>query len=98
MKIARRQFLHLAGAATTFVASATVMQAQQSPKIGVLPPRSARERLEEALARITDPKGEGARACLTVYSQASHNAAVARASAGIAVGLLDGAIISVALR
>jgi aspartyl-tRNA(Asn)/glutamyl-tRNA(Gln) amidotransferase subunit A len=99
MKIARRQFLHFAGAATTFVASANVVQAQeQTSKIGVLPPRSARNRLEEALARIADPKGEGARACLTVYSQAGHgaaDAADARARAGITLGPLDGAIISV---
>ena len=32
---------------------------------------SARERLEAALARIDDPKGEGARACLTVYREAA---------------------------
>ena len=30
---------------------------------------SATERLEQALARIGDPKGEGARACLTVYRE-----------------------------
>ena len=30
---------------------------------------SARDRLEQALARIADPKGEGARACLTVYAE-----------------------------
>jgi aspartyl-tRNA(Asn)/glutamyl-tRNA(Gln) amidotransferase subunit A len=98
MKIARRQFLHFAGVATTFVASGNAVQAQQTPKIVVLPPRFARERLEEALARIADPKGEGARACLTVYSQAAHDAADeadARARAGITLGPLDGAIISV---
>ena len=32
---------------------------------GVPPPLSARDRLEEALARIADPNGEGSRACLT---------------------------------
>jgi aspartyl-tRNA(Asn)/glutamyl-tRNA(Gln) amidotransferase subunit A len=31
--------------------------------------RSVRDRLEEALARIADPKGEGVRACLTVYER-----------------------------
>ena len=59
---------------------------------------SARDRLEEALARITDPEGEGARACLTVYSQAARSAADAadaRARAGITLGPLDGAIISI---
>jgi aspartyl-tRNA(Asn)/glutamyl-tRNA(Gln) amidotransferase subunit A len=59
-------------------------------------PRSAWRR--HALARIADPKGEGARACLTVYSQAAHNAADAadaRTRAGITLGPLDGAIISI---
>jgi aspartyl-tRNA(Asn)/glutamyl-tRNA(Gln) amidotransferase subunit A len=99
MKIVRRQFLHLAGAATAFFASPYVARAQeQAPKIGVSPPRSARDRLEEALARIADPKGEGARACLTVYSQAARNAADAadaRARTGISLGPLDGAIVTI---
>ena len=36
---------------------------------------SCRDRLEQALARIADPKGEGARACLTVYADAARAAA-----------------------
>jgi len=63
-----------------------------------IPMRSARDRLEEALARIADTKGEGARACLTVYSQtarAAADAADARARAGISLGPLDGIIISI---
>ena len=59
---------------------------------------SARERLEAALARIDDPAGEGARACLTVYrqqAQAAADAADARARGGISLGPLDGAIVSV---
>ena len=59
---------------------------------------SARERLEVALVRIDDPKGEGARACLTVYreqAKAAAEAADARAKAGISLGPLDGAIVSV---
>ena len=59
---------------------------------------SARERLEVALGRIDDPKGEGARACLTVYreqAKAAAEAADARAKAGISLGPLDGAIISI---
>jgi len=59
---------------------------------------SARERLESALARIDDPKGEGVRACLTVYREAAHaaaEAADARARAGISLGPLDGAIVSI---
>lgn len=60
--------------------------------------RSACERLEEALARIDDPKGEGARACLTVYRERARveaQAADARAKAGIGLGPLDGAIVSI---
>jgi aspartyl-tRNA(Asn)/glutamyl-tRNA(Gln) amidotransferase subunit A len=59
---------------------------------------SACDRLEAALARIDDPAGEGARACLTVYREAARAAAAAadaRAKAGISLGPLDGAIVSV---
>ncbi len=59
---------------------------------------SSRDHLESALARIADPKGEGARACLTVYTQAARDAADAadaRAKVGISLGPLDGAIVSI---
>ena len=59
---------------------------------------SARERLDAALARIADPKGEGARACLTIYREqalAAADAADARARNGISLGPLDGAIVSI---
>ncbi len=59
---------------------------------------SARERLEVTLGRIDDPTGEGARACLTVYreqAKAAAEAADARAKAGISLGPLDGAIVSI---
>src|SRR5947209_6429978 len=59
---------------------------------------NARDRLEEALARIADPKGEGARACLTVYmetARAAADAADARANSGISLGPLDGAIVTI---
>jgi aspartyl-tRNA(Asn)/glutamyl-tRNA(Gln) amidotransferase subunit A len=59
---------------------------------------SARDRLEQALVRIADPNGEGARACLTIYEQAARaaaDAADARARDGIALGPLDGAIVSI---
>ena len=59
---------------------------------------SCRDRLEQALARIADPKGEGARACLTVYAEAARAAADAsdaRAGRGGSLGPLDGAIISI---
>jgi aspartyl-tRNA(Asn)/glutamyl-tRNA(Gln) amidotransferase subunit A len=58
----------------------------------------ARHRLEAALARIADPEGEGARACLTVYAETARvaaDAADARAKAGLALGPLDGAIVSI---
>src|ERR1700760_4642669 len=59
---------------------------------------SSRDRLEDALARIADPKGEGARACLTVYvdsARAAADAADARARAGLSLGPLDGTIVSI---
>ena len=59
---------------------------------------SVRDSLEAALARIADPAGEGARACLTVYADAARaaaDAADARRKAGISLGPLDGAIVSI---
>ncbi|HXZ47012.1 MAG TPA: amidase [Pseudolabrys sp.] len=59
---------------------------------------SARERLEAALGRIGDPKGEGARACLTVYreqAEAAAEAADARAKSGISLGPLDGTLVTI---
>lgn len=59
---------------------------------------SACERLDAALARIADAAGEGARACLTVYREGARAAAAAadaRAKAGISLGPLDGAIVSI---
>ena len=59
---------------------------------------TARERLEAALARIDDPKGEGARTCLTVYreqAKAAADAADARAKSGISLGPVDGTIVSI---
>ena len=59
---------------------------------------SACERLDAAFARIDDPKGEGGRACLTVYREAARaaaGAADARAKSGISLGPLDGAIVSI---
>jgi len=59
---------------------------------------SARDRLEGALTRIADPKGEGMRTCLTVYQEvarAAADAADARSRAGVSLGPLDGAIVSI---
>jgi aspartyl-tRNA(Asn)/glutamyl-tRNA(Gln) amidotransferase subunit A len=61
-------------------------------------PTAPRERLEAALDRIDDPKGEGTRACLTVYreqAKAAAEAANARANAGISLGPLDGTVVSI---
>jgi aspartyl-tRNA(Asn)/glutamyl-tRNA(Gln) amidotransferase subunit A len=95
----RRQFLYVASAATAPVTPPCVLRSPaQTPAAGVSPQRSACERLEEALARIADPKGEGARACLTVYAKAARDAADAadaRARSNISLGPLDGAIVSI---
>ncbi len=59
---------------------------------------SCRDRLEQALLCIADPKGEGARACLTVYAEAARaaaDAADARAKHGVSLGPLDGTIVSI---
>ena len=59
---------------------------------------SARERLDRALSRIADPKGEGARACLTLYADSARAAAAAadaRAKAGQPLGPLVGAIVRI---
>jgi aspartyl-tRNA(Asn)/glutamyl-tRNA(Gln) amidotransferase subunit A len=61
-------------------------------------PSSSRDRVEQALARIADPAGEGKRACLTVYADAARaaaDAADARAKSGKSLGALDGAIVSI---
>jgi aspartyl-tRNA(Asn)/glutamyl-tRNA(Gln) amidotransferase subunit A len=61
-------------------------------------PLSTRDRLEQALLRIADPDGEGAKACLTVYAQAARaaaDAADARAKNGVSLGPLDGTIVSI---
>jgi aspartyl-tRNA(Asn)/glutamyl-tRNA(Gln) amidotransferase subunit A len=59
---------------------------------------SHRERLEAALERIADPKGEGARTCLTVYAdeaRAAADAADARAKFGRELGPFDGRVVTV---
>jgi aspartyl-tRNA(Asn)/glutamyl-tRNA(Gln) amidotransferase subunit A len=92
----RRQFL-AGGAAATLVAAPAQGQVQ-IPAPAPIKRRPARERLEQALVRISDPSGEGARACLTVYDRAARiaaDAADARAGAGLSLGPLDGAIVSI---
>jgi aspartyl-tRNA(Asn)/glutamyl-tRNA(Gln) amidotransferase subunit A len=59
---------------------------------------AVRDRLEQALERIADPSGEGARACLTVYEEparAAADAADVRARCGMSLGPLDGAIVTI---
>jgi aspartyl-tRNA(Asn)/glutamyl-tRNA(Gln) amidotransferase subunit A len=59
---------------------------------------SCRDRVEQALARIADPKGEGARACLTVYGDTARAAAAGsddRVARGHPLGPLDGVIVSI---
>jgi aspartyl-tRNA(Asn)/glutamyl-tRNA(Gln) amidotransferase subunit A len=60
--------------------------------------KTSRERLEDALERIADKNGEGARACLTVYrdsARAAADAADARLRAAAPLGPLDGVILSI---
>jgi aspartyl-tRNA(Asn)/glutamyl-tRNA(Gln) amidotransferase subunit A len=68
------------------------------PGVKTMNRMSARERLDAAFARISDPTGEGSRACLTVYrdqAKAAAEASDARARAGISLGPLDGTIVSI---
>ena len=68
------------------------------PMVPLVKQRPARDRLEAALARIADPAGEGARACLTVYAQSARveaDAADARAKSDLSLAPLDGTIISI---
>ena len=58
----------------------------------------SRDRLDAVLDRIADPAGEGGRICLTVYpaaARAAADAADARARAGVTLGPLDGAIVTI---
>src|ERR1700681_1146349 len=58
----------------------------------------SRARLEHALARIADPHGEGARVCPPVCADGARAAAAAsdrRTHNGMALGPLDGAILTI---
>ena len=100
--ITRRKFaadLTAGGAATAaaLVSGSSALGAQIAAPANVQR-RPARDRLEAALGRVADPKGEGARACLTVYTEAAGaaaDAADARSRAGITLGPLDGAILTI---
>src|SRR4029453_1551700 len=75
------------------------MAAHVTTKASQLPGRRlARDRLEDALARISDPGGEGARTCLTVYPEAPRAAADAadeRRARSVPLGPVDGTIVSI---
>ena len=71
---------------------------REKRRAGEMKHRSSRERLDAALEKIDDPKGEGERACLTIYREQARlaaDASDARAKAGISLGALDGAIVSI---
>jgi aspartyl-tRNA(Asn)/glutamyl-tRNA(Gln) amidotransferase subunit A len=96
MTFGRREFL--AGVAGVCASVPFIPQSFAQPIRRTAVPRSARDRLEEALARIADPKGEGNRTCLTVYTEAARAAADAsdaRTRAGISLGPVDGTIVSI---
>jgi aspartyl-tRNA(Asn)/glutamyl-tRNA(Gln) amidotransferase subunit A len=99
MKSSRRRFLRFAaGAAASVPLVKSTLETRAQATFGVVPERRSRDRLEEALARIADPNGEGARACLTVYADTARSAADAadaRARAGLSLGPLDGRIVSI---
>lgn len=60
--------------------------------------KPSRDCLEDTLARIADPNGEGARVCLTVYADEARraaDAADARAKAGQTIGPMDGVVITI---
>jgi aspartyl-tRNA(Asn)/glutamyl-tRNA(Gln) amidotransferase subunit A len=93
MQINRRELLANAAVGTAGIAAPSIIRAQTRGG-----PSSSRDRLEQALARIADPNGEGKRACLTVYTEtarAAADAADARARNGISLGPLDGKIVSI---
>src|SRR5262245_22865606 len=96
--VSRRKFLAdvtVAGTTATLLGTPSIGRAQSASGSA---PRSARDRIEDALSRSADANGEGARTCLTVYADAAKaaaDAADARARAGISLGPLDGAIVTI---
>jgi aspartyl-tRNA(Asn)/glutamyl-tRNA(Gln) amidotransferase subunit A len=59
---------------------------------------SSRDRVEDALKRISDPAGEGSRSCLSVYADAARKAAAdadARAKTGKSLGPMDGVVVTI---
>jgi aspartyl-tRNA(Asn)/glutamyl-tRNA(Gln) amidotransferase subunit A len=94
--IGRRAVLAGVAAASAAVPLINRSYAQTTRRVPV--PRPTRDRLEESLSRIADPKGEGARACLTVYADSAREEADAsdfRTQENRTLGPLDGAIVSI---
>lgn len=63
-----------------------------------MPQSLVRDHLETCLERIADPRGEGARTCITIYAteaRAAADAADARARSGHRLGPLDGKVIAI---
>ena len=63
-----------------------------------MPQTTARDHLENCLERIGNPRGEGARTCLTVYAAQARraaDAADARARSGQSLGPLDGKVVAI---
>lgn len=59
---------------------------------------SSRDALEQALIKIADPAGEGARTCLSVYADSARRAADAsnkRRKSGQLLGALDGVVVTI---
>src|SRR5262245_42540487 len=74
------------------------MHRQEQQGMTSMSKATSRDRLERALTQINDPKGEGTRACLTIYAdsaKAMADAADARAKDGQSIGPLDGVIVSI---
>src|SRR4051812_33598673 len=83
-------------AAATFLPRTA--RAQITARGKTMPQVSARDHLETCLERIGDPRGEGARACITLYAagaRAAADAADNRARSGQSLGPLDGRVVAI---
>ena len=98
-RVSRRKFLvNMAGVSAGLTLSLGGNTIGSRAAQGATVRNTARDRLEEALARIADPNGEGARTVLTVYAiaaRAAADASDARARTGKMLGPLDGAIVTI---
>jgi aspartyl-tRNA(Asn)/glutamyl-tRNA(Gln) amidotransferase subunit A len=91
----RRTLLKSAAAGALFIRRKALAQVTVGSK--PMAQTSARDHLEACLERIGDPRGEGARTCLTIYAteaRAAADAADARARAGHSLGPMDGKVVA----